>query len=111
MRSVIKQLSLTVLFLITVMLVLPAPAQAQPPVDLQLNGEGAAPWDISNLQPGDTGTKMLTLRNAGSRPGFITIWLSSIVNSEGDNPEQRLVTRMNRASWVMFYSSLCIPAD
>lgn len=87
MRSVIKQLSLTVLFLITVMLVLPAPAQAQPPVDLQLNGEGAAPWNISNLQPGDTGTKILTLRNAGSRPGFITIWLSSIVNSEGDNPE------------------------
>ena len=87
MRSVIKQISLTILFLITVMLVLPAPAQAQAPVDLQLNGEGATPWDISNLQPGDTGVKMLTLRNAGSRPGFITIWLSDIVNSEGANPE------------------------
>ena len=87
MRSVIKQISLTILFLITVMLVLPAPAQAQAPVDLQLNGEGAASWDISNLQPGDTGMKILTLRNAGTRIGFITIWLSDIVNSEGDNPE------------------------
>ena len=87
MRSVIKQISLTILFLITVMLALPAPAQAQAPVDLQLNGEGATPWNIGNLQPGDTGTKVLTLRNAGSRPGFITIWLSDIVNSEGDNPE------------------------
>jgi len=66
---------------------LPIPVQAQEPIDLELGGEGATSWDIGNIQPGDTGTKTVTLRNAGYRDGFVTVWISDIVSSEGANPE------------------------
>ncbi len=66
---------------------LPIPAQAQDPVDLVLGGEGATSWDIGNIMPGDSGNKTVTLHNAGYNDGFVTIWVSDIVNSEGTNPE------------------------
>ena len=57
------------------------------PVGLELGGEGATSWDIGNIQPGDTGNKTVTLHNAGYRDGFVIIWISDIVSSEGTNPE------------------------
>jgi len=67
---------------------LPAPAQAQSPVvNLELGGEGATSWDIGNIKPGDSGTKTVTLHNAGHDNGFVTIWISDIVSSDGTNPE------------------------
>ena len=66
---------------------LPIPVQAQEPIDLELGSEGATSWDIGNIQPGDTGTKTVTLRNAGYRDGFVSIWISDIISSEGANPE------------------------
>ncbi len=66
---------------------LPVAAQAQDPVDLELGGEGATSWNISNIKPGDSGTKTVTLHNAGYKNGFVTVWVSDIVNSEGANPE------------------------
>jgi len=66
---------------------LPIPAQAQEPIDLVLGGEGATSWDIVNIQPGDSGTKIVTLHNAGYRDGFVTIWISDILNIEETNPE------------------------
>lgn len=57
----------------------PVPAQAEDPViDLVLGGEGATSWNIINIKPGDSGTKTVTLHNAGYRDGSITIWVSDI---------------------------------
>ena len=63
----------------------PMTVQAQP-IDLELGGEGAISWDISNIQPGDSGTKIVELHNAGSKPGLVTIWISDIeeVDYAGD---------------------------
>ncbi len=68
---------------------LPARVQADDgnPVNLELDGEGATPWNITNIQPTDNGTEVVTLHNAGSADGFVTIWLSDIVSNEGINPE------------------------
>ncbi len=54
------------------------PVQAQPPVDLELGGEGATSWNIENIKPGDSGTKTVELHNAGIRHGAVTIWISDI---------------------------------
>ncbi len=66
---------------------LPGTAQAANPVDLVLGGEGASSWSITNIKPGDNGLKTVTLHNAGYQRGLVTIWVSNIVNSEGNNPE------------------------
>ena len=66
----------------------PLSAQAdEPPVDLELGDEGAITWDIVNIQPGNSGTKTVSLHNAGYKDGFVFIWISDIVSSEGTNPE------------------------
>lgn len=66
----------------------PIPALAKSPViDLEIDGEGATSWNISDIKPGDSGTKTVRLHNGGSRSGFVTIWISDIVSSEGTNPE------------------------
>ena len=67
---------------------LPAATQASTnPMDLELGGEGATPWVISNIKPGDSGTKTVELHNVGSKDGFVTIWVDDIISSEGVNPE------------------------
>ena len=64
----------------------PISAQAQAPIDLVLDGEGATSWNIENIKPGDSGTKTVELHNAGSRYGSVTIWISGIdeVDHGGD---------------------------
>ena len=58
---------------------LPTPAQAQTPViDLELGGEGATSWNLSCIKPADSGNKTVELHNAGSKRGFVTIWVSDI---------------------------------
>jgi len=67
---------------------LSAPVKAEDnPVDLVLGGEGATSWNIVNVEPGDSGIKTVGLHNAGSKNGFITIWVSDIISTEGMNPE------------------------
>jgi len=56
-------------------------------VDLVLGGEGATSWIIASIQPADSGTNTVELRNAGSKDGFVTIWVSDIISGEGMNPE------------------------
>lgn len=56
-------------------------------VKLQLGGEGATPWDITNIRPGDIGLKTVILQNAGTIDGTVRIWLSDVINAEGVNPE------------------------
>jgi len=58
---------------------LPIPAQAQDPaIDLELSGEGVTSWSIANIKPGDSGTRTVTLHNAGYRDGLVSIWISDI---------------------------------
>ncbi len=57
------------------------------PVDLELGGEGATPWNITNIQPANNGSRTVELHNIGSKDGFVTIWISDIVSNEGVNPE------------------------
>ncbi|MFC1987564.1 hypothetical protein ACFLVH_03355 [Chloroflexota bacterium] len=82
----ILRLSLAVIIGLALVSSLPIPAYAADPVDLQLGGEGATSWSIGNIKPGDSGTKTVTLHNAGSKSGSVTIWIGDIVNSEGANP-------------------------
>lgn len=77
-------LALTIVLALVVSL-LPSPAQAQDgTIDLVLGGEGATSWNISNIKPGDSGTKTVTLHNAGYRNGFVTIWISDIEETDWD---------------------------
>jgi hypothetical protein len=70
---------------------LPAPVRAQAVdldlINLELGGEGATSWDIEGILPCASGVKAVTLHNAGSEDGFVTIWISDIVSGEGKNPE------------------------
>jgi len=67
---------------------LPTTVQAATnPVDLELGGEGATPWVISNVKPGDSGSKAVELRNIGTEDGFVTIWVTDVISYEGENPE------------------------
>ncbi len=68
------------LFLLALLLL---PAQAQGSViDLELGGEGAISWEISNIKPGDSGIKTIELHNNGSIDGFVSIWISDINESD-----------------------------
>lgn len=66
---------------------IPVATAATPSIKLVLGGTGATPWAIGPLAPGDNGTKSVTLSNTGFNGGVVTIWISDIVNSEGDNPQ------------------------
>ncbi len=67
---------------------LPVTVKAQTnPIDLVLGGEGAIPFYIAGIKPSDSGSMTAELRNAGTKEGFVTIWVSDIVSSEGLNPE------------------------
>jgi len=80
------------LILVLVLAVFP-PATVQAatnPVNLELGGEGATPWVISHIKPGDSGTKAVELRNTGGQDGFVTIWVSDIISTEGLNPESEM---------------------
>lgn len=55
-------------------------------VNLNLDGTGASSWNITNLAPGNEGFKSVTVHNTGPEAGQVTIWLSNIINGEGENP-------------------------
>ena len=61
----------------------PSPLLAAPPVKIVLGGSGATPWEISGIVPGMSGTQVITVQNAGTSSGNLTIWVSDIVNTEG----------------------------
>ena len=61
-------------------------------IDLVLGGEGATPWDIGDIMPCDSDAKTITLHNAGTEDGLVTIWISDIVSGECANPESETDT-------------------
>jgi len=62
-------------------------AAADQTVKLVLDGAGATTWAIGPIKPGDSGIQTLTLSNSSAYAGVLHIWISSIVNTEGLNPE------------------------
>ena len=69
-------------------LISPVPVKAAPgPIDLELGGEWTTPWYVTNIKPSSSGSTSVELRNVGTRDGFITIWVSDVINGEGLNPE------------------------
>ena len=62
-------------------LTLPAYGQT-PTVNLVVGGEGATPWSIVNIKPGDSGTKTVTLHNDSSWDGIVKIWVSDITEAD-----------------------------
>ena len=81
------RLALTLLIGLALLCPLTTSVHAQDPVDLEVNGDGATSWNIGNIKPGDSGSKTVTLYNAGYKSGTVIIWISDIVNNEGINPE------------------------
>ncbi len=66
----------------------PAAVKAAPnPVDLELDAAGYTPIIANNIEPGDSGTKTVELRNVGTKNGLVYIWFSDIIRGEGVNPE------------------------
>ena len=88
-RSVLRTgRSLMALLLVASMLApllfMAAPVSAEPEVmNLVISGSGSAPWSISNIAPGDNGTKFVELKNVGMIDGYVTIWFSDIVKTDG----------------------------
>ena len=75
-----------------VMLYLPAgEAHADTkPLQLVLGGEGSTAWSITNIKPGDSGIKTVTLQNAGTVDGMVTIWISDLVSVNGSAPDPKI---------------------
>ncbi len=90
---------------------LPMPVQAQTPVDLELGGEGAISWNIGNIKPGDSGTKIIELHNAGGKRGSVTIWISDIEEADyaGDGAALDDYVRLN-LSGERLSSNITLPA-
>lgn len=90
MTKYVARLGLAVILLVALLAPLSLPVQADDSedfVDLVLGGEGASLWRILYIVPGDSGIKTVTLHNAGNVDGVVTIWISDLTSTEGDNPE------------------------
>jgi hypothetical protein len=72
---------------VLVLVLCAAPVSAADPVKLVIGGSGATPWAISHIKPGDSGSKTITIQNAGTSRGKLTIWVSNIINTEGTPAE------------------------
>jgi hypothetical protein len=87
-KYVVKILIASALMAATFSGTMSAPVKAAPdPIDLELDTAGYTPFAIGNIMPGDSGSKTVELRNAGTEDGLVYIWLSDIIDSEGLNPD------------------------
>ena len=60
-------------------------------LDLKVGGKDdpiAAQITISNMKPGDTGSKTVALANAGTVNGTVKLHIKNVTNSEGDNTSE-----------------------
>ena len=87
-KMVKKKILIILLTTVCLFCIIPViPVAAQDPVVLVIGSEGTTPWNVSNIVPGDSGTKNTTVRNNGSSAGNLYIWITNIVDLEGLNPE------------------------
>ena len=79
-----KFLLIPILLLLLALLIVPAvPVTAADPVNLVLGGDGATPWAIGPITPGQNGQVQVTVQNAGNASGNLSIWFDNIINTEG----------------------------
>lgn len=64
---------------------------ADVPVDLVLGGQGALPWSISSIGPGDRGSERLTVTNEGSSTAYLRIWISDVSSTDADGDGAALI--------------------
>ena len=59
-------------------------------LDLKVNGlDDPLPafFEVSNVKPGDSGSKTIALKNDGTIEGIAKIHIKNVANTEGENPE------------------------
>jgi predicted ribosomally synthesized peptide with SipW-like signal peptide len=58
-------------------------------LDLMVNGQNpwTTPITVSNLAPGDSGSRSIVIKNVGSIDGCVNLELGTATNTEGLNPE------------------------
>ncbi|MDO8716314.1 MAG: hypothetical protein Q7J73_05855 [Dehalococcoidales bacterium] len=80
--------------IMVLVLVGPLPVQAAPPppIDLILGGTGATTLNFTNIKPGDNGNMTITLHNAGTLDGQVTVWVSNLVNIRGPVPDPKFAS-------------------
>jgi hypothetical protein len=54
-------------------------------LDLSIGDSESTPWNIDSVKPGDTGTEFVELTNQGSIDGYVIIWISNIVGTDGSD--------------------------
>ena len=86
MSHLFRRLGNILLLLGALAALLPAPVLANgQPVDLELDNTSSTTWTINNVKPGDSGEVMVSLRNSGTEPGSLRIWLSDVINGTNLN--------------------------
>jgi hypothetical protein len=80
-----KSLIILAILVLPVLILVPAaPVIAQEPtVQLVLGESGPIGWEIGPILPGQSGNKTVTVQNAGSQPGNLSVWFSNIRNIDG----------------------------
>lgn len=67
----------SLLFVLLLVIILTAPASAAA-IDLVIDEETAVSWNETGLAPGDEGEGVVVLKNAGSRTGTLSLWVSAL---------------------------------
>ncbi|HNX48100.1 MAG TPA: hypothetical protein PLC39_03300 [Methanomassiliicoccales archaeon] len=103
---------LLVVSMLAPLLFMSAPVSAGDGVmNLTIGGSGSAPWTIANIVPGDNGTELVELRNAGRIDGYVTIWFSDVVETDGGTDGRHLAEHFLLApSSVNMSSNISFPA-
>ncbi|QYZ78808.1 hypothetical protein E2N92_04870 [Methanofollis formosanus] len=52
-------------------------------IDLVVDKGASLSWNEEGIKPGEEGETVVTLRNAGSRPGTLSLWVSGLTESDG----------------------------
>ncbi|MBP2146060.1 hypothetical protein J2129_001514 [Methanofollis sp. W23] len=69
------------LFMVLLAIVLTTPVSAAA-IDLVIDEETAVSWNETGLAPGDEGEGVVMLRNAGNRPGTLSLWVSALTETD-----------------------------
>jgi len=64
-----------------------SPVKAVDFLDLVIDEGLIVPWEINNIVPGSSGVVPVDIRNAGNINGYVAVWIDSVIDMEGENPE------------------------
>ncbi|MBI0584586.1 MAG: hypothetical protein ISF22_10225 [Methanomassiliicoccus sp.] len=86
--------TIVIAFLVLALLPTPTVQGSDAPVDLAMGDHGSLPWSISSLQPGDRGTEAVEVRNGGTSPAYLRIWISGVQATDQGNDGAALIEYM-----------------